>query len=55
MYGNFIYVKRLENTKKADPQFWIDYAMFWVKQMEYEKAEECAREAISLDSKCIPA
>ncbi|XP_046663716.1 uncharacterized protein LOC124356638 isoform X2 [Homalodisca vitripennis] len=48
-------LQRLDKTEKADPQFWVDYAKFWVKKLEFEKAGECTREAISIDPTYIPA
>uniref|UniRef100_A0A1B6GW01 Tetratricopeptide repeat protein 18 n=1 Tax=Cuerna arida TaxID=1464854 RepID=A0A1B6GW01_9HEMI len=47
--------QRLDKSEKADPQCWVDYAQFWVKKLEFEKAAECTREAISIDPTYIPA
>ncbi|GAB1597897.1 cilia- and flagella-associated protein 70-like [Argonauta hians] len=37
--------------EKSNPNHWIDYAIFCLGCLDFDKAEQCARECISIDQK----
>lgn len=44
-----IIFQRLAHSKGIVPKHWLDYAIYHLTQFDFEKAEECAYEVLSLD------